>query len=172
MARVFQSIRRRAWWGLGGLALIVVLFGVGDLTSGISADPAITLSVTGQTVDATRDGTPLVASLADLAVRVGGATMIALGLGWLALLVGGVRSGHRWTWVSMWTMPLWSILVTAVYLSVDRVPGTPPPPPMISGPIFVVVSVALLLVAPGGLRVGASSATRATAPEEGIGLVR
>jgi hypothetical protein len=113
-----------------------------------------------------------VASLADLAVRVGGATMIALGLGWLALLVAGVRSGHRWTWVSMWTMPIWSILVTAVYLSVDRVPGTPLPPPLNSGPVFVLVSAALLLVTPGGLRVGASKATHAAAPENGIGLAR
>jgi hypothetical protein len=172
MLRVFQWIRRGAWWGLAGLSTIVVVFGIGDLTGGISADPAITLSMTGKTVDATRDGAPLVASLADLAVRVGGATMIALGLGWLALLVAGVRSGHRWTWVSMWTMPIWSILVTAVYLSVDRVPGTPLPPPLNSGPVFVLVSAALLLVTPGGLRVGASKATHAAAPENGIGLAR
>jgi hypothetical protein len=98
--------------------------------------------------------------------------MIALGLGWLALLAGGVRRGHRWAWVSMWTMPLWSILVTAVYLSVGRIPGTPPPPPLISGPIFVLVSTGLLLVTPGGLRVRASGGTDTTSPQQRIGLAR
>jgi hypothetical protein len=124
-----------------------------------------------QTVEATREGAPRVASLADLAVRVVGATMIALGLVWLALLVGGVRSGDRWAWVSMWTMPQWLIVVTAVYLSVDRVPSTPTPPPLISGPIFVLVSTGLLLVTRSGIRVG-SEATDASTAEQQIGLAR
>jgi hypothetical protein len=172
MRRVSQSIGRGALWGLVGLSTIVVLLGIGDLSGGIAADPAITLSITGQTVEAAREGAPLVASLADLVVRVGGATIIVLGLGWLALLICGVRRGQRWAWISMWTLPLWSILVTATYVSVDKAPGTPLPPPLISGPTFVVVSAGLLLVTPGGLRIGASKAARATAAEEGVGRAR
>jgi hypothetical protein len=140
-------VRGRAWWGLVLIGAIVALFGVGDLFGGISADPAITLSTTGRSVDAVRAAAPEVARLADLGVRVGGATLLVVGVLWILVAALGVRRGVRWTWWAMWTMPAYSALVTAVYAAAERAPDAAPPPPLISGPIVLVLSVVILLAA-------------------------
>jgi len=41
-------VLRRAWWGLVAIAVVIVVFGIGDALSGISADSAIATSVTGE----------------------------------------------------------------------------------------------------------------------------
>ena len=114
---------------------------------GISADPAIALSVTGQGVDEVREAVPSAARLADLGIRVGGATMVVLDLAWAIVTLAGCRRGERWAWLAMWTMPLWMAFVTAVYLAADRVPDAPlPPPPLISGPLLLAISLVLVLL--------------------------
>jgi len=160
-------VLRRAWWGLVAIAVVIVVFGIGDALSGISADSAIATSVTGRTVDQIRAEAPDVAALADVGVRIGGVTMVVLGVGWILVLVGGVRRGARWAWRAMWTMPAWTFLVSAVWVTVDRAPGTPLPPPMVSGPVLLVASVLLVLAsrpraADAGLPAQASEIDRAT----------
>lgn len=140
-----DTVRKYAWLGLLGIALVVALFGIGDMAGGISADEGITLAVTGETVEMVRATAPAVARLADLGVAVGGATMLTVGMLWIYIVLAGVRRGERWAWLGMWTMPLWMALITVVYVAAERVPGTPPPPPLISGPVLLVVSLLLLI---------------------------
>lgn len=152
-----EKVRRYAWAGLLVLAALVALFGVGDMAGGISSDAAITLAMTGQTVEEVRDAAPAVARLADLGVGVGGATMLTLGLLWIYIVIAGVRRSERRAWLSMWTMPLWTALITVVYLAADRVAGTPPPPPMITGPVFLLSAIGLLILSrprAAGVRAG------------------
>ncbi len=139
-----DAIRKHSWWGLLIIAVVVGLFGLGDLASGVSADSGIVLAITGQTVDEIRAASPTITSLADLGVRVGGATMITAALLWSMILVAGVRVGERWAWMAMWTLPLWTVLVTGVYLAAERIPDQPPPPPLLSGPVLLVLAVVLL----------------------------
>jgi hypothetical protein len=40
-------LQRHAWWGLVAMAVIIVLFGVTDIISGVAADPGIPLGLTG-----------------------------------------------------------------------------------------------------------------------------
>ncbi len=142
-----RTARNWAWLGLLVIVGIVILFGIGDLAGGISADPGIPESVTGGSVDAAREAAPRVAALADVGMRTAGATEVAIGLAWAGLVIAGIRRRIRWAWVVSWTMPLWIGLILVVWLTTDRVAGTPLPPPMLSGPLFLVLSVLLLLAA-------------------------
>jgi hypothetical protein len=142
-----RLIRDWAWLGLPVIAGLVSLFGVGDLAGGISADPGITESVTGGGVDAARQAAPRVADLADVGMRTAGAAQIALGLAWAGLILAGVRRRIRWAWVVSWTMPLWVGLILVIWLTTERVAGTPLPAPMLSGPVFLLLSVLLLAAA-------------------------
>ena len=36
-----QGLRRRAWWYLVGLSVLIALFGAGDVIGGVSVDPGI-----------------------------------------------------------------------------------------------------------------------------------
>ena len=45
----------------------------------------------------------------------------------------------------MWLLPAWALSVPVMYLAFGLVPGAAPPPPMISGSIVGVLSVAVLL---------------------------
>lgn len=81
--------------------------------------------------------------------RAGGLQLAAVGVLMSAVLFTAFRRWERWAWYAMWTLPAWSLGVFLLMLSIDRAAGVPPPPPLISGPIFAVVSAALLLaVAP------------------------
>ncbi len=142
-----RTARNWAWLGLLVIVGIVILFGIGDLAGGISADPGITESVTGGSVDAVREAAPRVAVLADVGMRTAGAAEVAIGLAWAGLVIAGVRRRVRWAWVVSWTIPLWIGLILVVWLTTDRAAGTPLPPPMLSGPVFLVSSVLLLLAA-------------------------
>ena len=44
-----NRLQRSSWWGLVAMAAIVVPFGVGDVLSGVEADPAIAVGLTGLT---------------------------------------------------------------------------------------------------------------------------
>jgi hypothetical protein len=165
-----RLVRTWAWLGLLAIAATVTLFGVGDLASGIAADPGITESVTGGSVDAARQAAPQVAALADVGTRTAGTAEIALGLAWAGIIVGGIRPRIRWAWAAGWTMPLWIGLVLIVWLTTERAVGTSLPAPMLSGPLFLVVSGLLLLGA--WPTPGPSGDDRTAAAESELGAVR
>lgn len=140
--------RRNAWRFLAGLAVIVVLFGVGDIVRGLDADPAIPEGVTGLTIDEIRSSSPTLAALLDLQVRFGGIHLLILGGLWLTLVSIPLRRGERWAWLALWSLPLWGLAVSVSFLFVDRPEGAPIPPPAISGWVFFALGAAALWATP------------------------
>jgi hypothetical protein len=138
---------RHAWKMLLVLAAILFLFGIGDIIRGLDADPAIIRSITGQTLEELRKGSPVVVKVGQAMTRGGGIQIAAIGILITAILLTGFRRRERWAWYAMWTLPGWSVAVFILMLSTERAHGTPPPPPLISAPIFAVVSAGLLLAA-------------------------
>lgn len=137
--------QRHAWRFLAGLAVIVLLFGVGDIVRGLDADPAIPEGVTGLTIAEIRAANPAVAGLLDLQVRSGGVHLLMLGGMWLTLVAVPMRAGRRWAWNAVWSLPLWGLTVSVAFLFVDRPAGAPIPPPALSGWVFFAIGAALLL---------------------------
>jgi hypothetical protein len=143
--------RRHAWKFLFGLAMVIALFGIGDVVMGVSADPAIPRAVAGLTIDEMRATSPPMFDLVDLQVRAGGLHLIVIGLLWGAILLVPFRRGERWAWFAMWTFPAWGLVVSVSFLFVDLVPDAAPPPPAVSGWVFFALTAALLLAAVGGV---------------------
>lgn len=140
---------RHTWKILLVLAAILIVFGIGDVIRGLDADPAIIRSITGRTLEELRAQSPDVVEVGHAMTRAGGLQLAAVGVLMSAILLTAFRRWERWAWYAMWTLPAWSLAVFFLMLSIDRAHGVPPPPPLISGPIFAVLSAALLLaVAP------------------------
>jgi hypothetical protein len=138
--------QRRGWAFLFGFAIVIGLFGIGDVILGMAADEAIAEGVTGLTMAEIEALSGPVATLINLQVRAGGAQLLALGIVWCTILAIPFRRGERWAWYVMWTFPLWSLGVGIHFLFVDLQPDAPTPPPAISGWVFFVLTAALLLV--------------------------
>ncbi len=112
----------------------------------ISADPGITVAITGLTTDDLRTASPEGYRVADFMVRTQGVTLAAFGLLLAIVLVWRYRGGQRWAWKAAFILPIWAASVPIVYLAFGLAPAVPPAPPMISGPIFAVLSAAVLVV--------------------------
>ena len=140
-----DGIRRRLWWVLPGLSIVLVVFGVSDVLIGIASDPGIPVAVIGlapaELETATADGY----RLADFMVRTQGLSIAAFGLLLTIVLLVPYRTGQRWSWSAAFILPSWAVLVPLTYLTFGLAPGAPPSPPMISGPIIAVVSTLVLL---------------------------
>jgi hypothetical protein len=141
-----SRLRRNAWWGLVAMAVIIVLFGVGDVFNGIDADPAIAVGLTGLTPAEVRAESEAAHRIIDINARTGGVHLIVIGALMLAVLFAGFRRNQRWAWWAMWTLPGWTAAVSVIFAAYGVAPGQIPPPPMLSGPIFAVVSGAILLL--------------------------
>ena len=139
-------LKRNAWWGLVAFAVILVLFGLLDVTSGVEADPAIPLALTGMTLAELRAESAIGLELFDFMTRVNGWSLILLGGLLTVILLVPFRREERWAWWTMWAIPAWSAGVAVSYLVVGVQPDVPPPPPMVSGPIVAVLSAAILLL--------------------------
>lgn len=140
------ALARHAWKILLGLAVVIGLFGVGDLIFGLEADPAIPVGVAGLTPDEIRQTSEPLARLIDLQVTSGAIQLISISALWGAILALPFRRGERWAWYAMWTFPAWSLSVALIFLSVDLQPDVRPPPPAISGWVFFGLTTLLLLV--------------------------
>jgi hypothetical protein len=70
--------------------------------------------------------------------------LIVMSLLWGVVLLVPFRRGKRWAWYTMWTLPLWSLMVAVSFLFVDLQGDVPPPPPAISGWVFFALAAALL----------------------------
>jgi hypothetical protein len=127
------------------LTVILGLFGIGDVASGVHADELIPLGVTGKSVAELRAESEQAYRLLDLGARNGGMLLILLSILMTTILIIPFRRGERWAWWVMWTLPAFAVAAFIVILVVGVAPGQAPPPPMISGPIFAVLASAILL---------------------------
>jgi hypothetical protein len=139
---------RHAWKVFAGLSLIVVLFGVGDVLSGgltfQTGEDVLFHSLSGTTWGALNATAPGPANLIDYQVRTGGVYLFMTGLLSLSITLTALRHGDRWAWYAMWVWPLGIVLIEGQLLSSVRTPGSGIPVPVISGTMFIIVSVATL----------------------------
>jgi len=139
-------LRRHAWWGLLLLSLTLVYFGVTDLIVGAPADPGIATGLSGMTLEELQSESAAVYRLFDFYTRLNGWSMVGFGLVATCVLLLAYRRNQRWAWWTMWTLPAWAAGVFVFFLVAGTDPTQPPPPPMISGPIFAIVAAAVQLV--------------------------
>jgi hypothetical protein len=137
---------RHSWKVLLGANAIFVLFGLGDIVQGMRADPAIANSLTGITWEELQRSSPGIASLINLQVRSGGAQLVILASLSILICLRGYRRGERWAWYTLWAWPLLMAFLFLLFVTADKHPDFPPPPPMISAPIFFVIFVLALLL--------------------------
>lgn len=139
-------LERHAWWGLLFMTVTLVAFGVGDVLVGPAADRGIPLGLTGMTLEELQAEGPASYRLFDFFTRVNGNSLVLAGLFGTAILLFAFRRDQPWAWWTMWLLPLWALGVTAFYLVAGVHADQPPPPPLVSGPIFALVAAAILLV--------------------------
>ena len=139
-------LERHAWWGLLFFAVVITLFGVMDMLSGAAADVAIATTLTGLTLGELQADGPAAFRVFDFFTRVNGFSLLLVGVFACAVVWFAYRRHRRWAWWTMWLLPAWAAGAALFYVVAGLAPGQPPPPPMISGPIVAVLSVAILLV--------------------------
>ena len=84
--------------------------------------------------------------LANLQTRASGAIFLIFGLLAASVAWTGFRRGERWAWYALLTLPLLNILIFVVmYTSVDFAAGVLPPP-LLSAPVFLAITVVGLLL--------------------------
>lgn len=137
-------LQRHSWWGLVAIAVMLVAFGLVDISSGAAADPAIPLGLTGKTLGELRADDAIGLELFDFMTRANGWSLVLLGGLLTVILLVPFRRGERWAWWTMWSIPAWSVGVALFYVVAGVQPDVPPPPPMVSGPIVAVLSAAIL----------------------------
>src|SRR4030095_9026428 len=81
----------------------------------------------------------------DFAVRMGGLTLLFIGVLLGAILVGPYRAGVRWAWTTMWLLPAWGVAVPRLILAVGPEARGALSPPAISGPILALVAAGALV---------------------------
>jgi hypothetical protein len=86
---------------------------------------------------------PGAARLIDYQVRSGGVQLTLVGLLSLSVTLFGLRRGQRWAWLAMWLWPLWFASIVITLLLTPRVANAGIPVPVISGTVFLVLTVAL-----------------------------
>jgi hypothetical protein len=145
-AKTETFFERHSWKVFLLISIIIGLFGIGDIMQGMSADPAIANSITGVVWGELQTTSPKPANLIDLQARSGGALLVTLSILSTAICLFGFRRGEQWAWYAFWAWPLWMAMAFIMLLSADRQPDFPPPPPMLSAPIFFVVSVLALFL--------------------------
>ena len=104
-----EALRRRAWWYLLALSVLIALFGVGDVLGGVTVDPGITLSLTGLTPAELGMQSAEGYRAFDFTTRTQGASLIVMGVVLTAILLVPYREGRRWAWNLMWVLPAWTL---------------------------------------------------------------
>jgi hypothetical protein len=137
-------MRQRLWWVLPGLAIVLVVFGVSDVLIGITSDPGITVAIIGVSPGELETLSPEGYRLADFLVRAQGVVLAAFGLLLAVVLLVPYRAAEPWSWYAAFILPTWAITALLMFLVFGLAPGSPPAPPMISGPVLAVISVLVL----------------------------
>jgi hypothetical protein len=141
-----NALRRRAWWALVFLTVLLALFGIGDVLIGPAFDPGIALGLTGLTHAELQAESAAGYLLLDFYTRAGGAHLFVMGAALTMIVLVPYRAGHTWAWWTLWLFPAWTAVALAVNLAFGVAPGQTPPPPMISGPILGAIAVLALLI--------------------------
>lgn len=141
-----DRLRRRLWWVLPALSIMVVVFGVSDLLVGITSDPSVTVAIIGLTPTELETASAPSYRLADFLVRTRGLEVAAFGLLLTIVLLVPYRAAQRWAWYAAFILPAWAVAVSLTWLAFGMAPGQPPPPVVASGPVFVVVPAVVLVV--------------------------
>lgn len=142
-----DSVLERSAW----IALIVVgatfgLFGLGDVILGMDADPAIAESITGVPWEDLQASSPQIANLIDMYVRSLGSVMLVVSILSLAITLTAFKRGARWAWYALWVWPLWNAAIFGLSFTAQRHPDFPPPPPLVSSPIFFTLTLLALIL--------------------------
>ena len=137
--------RWNGWWALLAIAVLLLLFGVGDMANGVANDPGIPLGVTGMTPAQLEAEGPNAYRMYDLTLRSQGSSLAVVGGLMGAILLFGFRRGQRWAWWTMWLLPAWMVSASMVGLLIGVAPGQPPPPPVVSGFVLAIMSGVILL---------------------------
>lgn len=141
------GLRRRAWWVLVALALLVGLFGIGDVFLGAAFDPGIGLGLTGLASAELEAQSAAGFRLFDFTTRSQGLLLVVVGVLLTTILLLPYRQGQRWAWYATWAMPAWWIGgLLGLYVAFGVAPDQPPPPPMVSGPVLGTIAAAILLL--------------------------
>jgi hypothetical protein len=141
-----RTLQRRAWWYLVAFSVLIGLFGIGDVIGGITIDPGITAGLSGLTLDELNAESEAGYRLYDFASRAQGLALTFVGVLLTAILLVPYRSGLRWAWYAMWTLPAWAFAVLGLYTVFGVDPTQPPPPPMVSGPLLGGIAIIVLLI--------------------------
>lgn len=144
-AKTSNFFVRHGWKIFLIISVIFGLFGFGDFSLGMNADPAIAESIIGISWEQTQTNSPEAAHLIDMQVRAGGAQLIVLSALSIVVCLLGYRHGQRWAWYALWVFPIWMVLIFMLFFTANRSPDMPPPPPMVSAPIFFVITALTLL---------------------------
>lgn len=139
------------------MSVVLIIFGIGDLVAGSSADEGIPLGLIGLTPSQLRAESEAGYRIFDFFTRTQGLALLVFGLLATVILLYAYRRDARWAWWSMWALPAWAAGVLALYLVAGVEATQSPPPPMVSSPIFIILTVAAQLI----------SAPRFFAPQPG-----
>src|SRR5512138_1196125 len=141
---------RHAWKILPVVMGIIGLFGIGDLFNGAadlqSGEAVYMHSITGTSWNELQASSPLVARMIDTIFRTNGVTLLTVSLLGLSICLTAFRRGERWAWFALWAFPLWMGLTAITIASVEKLPGSGTPVPVISGTILGAISALALLL--------------------------
>ena len=131
---------------LGFFGVMFLLFGVTDFLGGVLSDPGITIAISGMTPAEVQAEDPVGFRLFDFATRTLGLSLVVLGFLVTGIVAIPYRAGQRWAWLAMWWLPLWGVCVPLFYVAFGVVPGAPPAPPMVSGPVIALIAGGALII--------------------------
>jgi hypothetical protein len=137
---------RYAWIVFIVVAGIFALFGIGDVILGMNADPAIAESITGVHWEDVQATSPNIANLIDLSTRSQGLTLIVVSSLSIAITLAAFRRGERWAWYALWIWPIWNAAILILFYLAERHADFPPPPPMLSAPVFFTITLLALVL--------------------------
>ncbi len=139
---------RHAWKILLCVSLLIGFFGAGDMVEGASnlqnGETIFMHSITGMSWNELQAQSPRVANLINVKFRMDGAAITMIAFMSIAVCLTGFRRGERWAWFALWAIPLWSLLTAFFILSVDKLPDSGTPVPVISGSILASICIAAL----------------------------
>lgn len=139
-------MHRNAWIVFIVVAVVFVIFGIGDVIRGTDADPAIAESIAGEPWEEVQSTSPKLANLIDLMVRSQGFTIAILSILSIAITLYAFRPGERWAWYALWIWPIWNVAIFLSFFTADRQSDFAAPPPMLSAPVFFTITFLALVL--------------------------